>query len=531
MQKLFGLICCLFTLTAMASLPLFSIVGTPAYKASDTFSYKVTNNAIYSLNNISLRYAPDGLTPLAFHQILTGSNACSNPFNLNPGASCTLYYSLNAALLMDNPAIGGPEVCYISGHQIYCSAPDPSQQLNFTLTTPSLIVGNSINGTSPPFSLPFFIQNYDLNNPWIVGPVPAGLSPTQRARYETAACNDSICLLAGALLSAGSPISGLLAQSTDQGTHWVNIDLTSDLTSPAEFVTAACSPNMCIAAGRPPASQAQPLLYQYTSSTWDPVILSANGDISGASCGTDFCVVGGGNNGSPPVSRLYQTTDQGVTWVSARPPATPTNSGIIAVSCSGQSCIALGFAGGASAPFVIQTLDGGATLPWTYINLAPQVDTFFATHNSQLSCASSICVAGGEDISNNAKLIQSSNSGTTWTTVTDFGTLAHTTINAVSCSTSLCVAVGYNSSTNVPVFWQRKLASGSNWTVAPLTLPNHALMTVASCDDNACVIAGYNDTTNAPLVYQTVNAGTSWKSATYVSGAPARVQIYGGQAQ
>lgn len=110
-----------------AAKPVFLIVATQKAPTiiyageTATATYQVTNHTPFPLNANGLRRLPAG--------IVQSGGTCAQPFNLAPGASCTITLQITADLLTGN-VTGGPEVCNTLANPIYCSVPSTSDGLN-----------------------------------------------------------------------------------------------------------------------------------------------------------------------------------------------------------------------------------------------------------------------------------------------------------------------------------------------------------------------------------------------------------------
>lgn len=95
--------------------------------------YKITNASKTTLENIGLHSQPNGHTPVGVTQISSVPN-CTDPFTLKPGESCTLLLKITADDLINEEAVGGPEVCTPS--PLRCSIPNPEDELNIKVGSP-----------------------------------------------------------------------------------------------------------------------------------------------------------------------------------------------------------------------------------------------------------------------------------------------------------------------------------------------------------------------------------------------------------
>lgn len=522
MKKTFCLSICLITFNATADLPLFTISGLPPAAFNTEYYYTVTNNAPYTLSNISLYYAPVGKTPQSFVQITSGANACGNYFSLAGGASCNLYYSIDPNLLVDNLAVGGPEICYNSPHPIYCSVPDLNSQVDLSYTIPSIIVGVSGN---PASFAPYLVYNYEPGGAWATGNAPVPPIPAT-GQYYAVDCNDSLCVAAG--YSGTINYFPLLISSIDNAVTWQNTVLSS--VTNTTFLSAACAPGiqgMCIAGGSQvvgPTYYPSVYRYDYGTATWLAQSFPSTGTVNAAACADDYCVVGG-NSSNFSDSQIFYSDGGSWNLYSGVTPPDATIPSINAISCVGSFCLAMGSQQITVAsvtnnyPFMITSNDG---IHWSTTDLRSlgpfELASGYSSPIGSLSCTSGLCVAGGVIPStgsgtNQSQLLQTKNSGATWTQVTSLGTLASGSFNAVSCSPLICVAVG-SSNAGGQIMGQT-VDGGNTWTHLPISLPSTILMQTASCQDSFCFITGFEMGTLTGIAYQTTDAGKSWKPITF----------------
>ncbi len=256
----------------------------------------------------------------------------------------------------------------------------------------------------PDYQYPLLMQSIDHGSTWVYQ-IDSQLLPEDYAnsgQFNGAACDGGFCIAAGGYVdlkgetNLGMP---LVAQNNGPENSWVysingqspgqpsNPVLPEDYFSGANFSAAACSSQICVAAGQYNSSAegfgACPLLAQTTNQGTDwiysmdcststlPSDYSNEAVFRAAGCSGNFCIaVGYYNNGNAQVPLLAQTRDAGQTWayVSQGTWALPSDfvyGYFTSAACSGNTCLASGQYSNNQGyfPLAMQSIDGGVT--WT----------------------------------------------------------------------------------------------------------------------------------------------------------------------
>jgi hypothetical protein len=220
----------------------------------------------------------------------------------------------------------------------------------------------------------------------------------------------------------------------------------------------------------------------------------------------------------------------GATWTLASIIGSLPNFGVFnATSCTGSGATAICIAAGQNISdntgLLVQSMNGGVTWAITPILGLPSNSIFYSSSCSG-SGATAICVAGGAS-GNAVILAQSTNGGATWIMHNIAGLLVGGRLNAASCSgsgvTGVCVAAG---GSNQPLLVQ-STDGGATWAAKSITgIPALGIFSAASCTGSGpsaiCIAAGQYFTGSAPpLLAQSTDGGANWAVVQSISGLPA----------
>ncbi|WP_058534229.1 hypothetical protein [Legionella saoudiensis] len=233
------------------------------------------------------------------------------------------------------------------------------------------------------------------------------------------------------------------------------------------------------------------------------------------SCGTDngasFCALVGSHNGAPS---LFQSTNGGLSWSPITISGLPTSGKFNGVSCATSAgvntCTAIG-ADASGGAFIVQTINSGQS--WSMIAVA---DLQFSTLHSvdcTANAASSLCQVTAYD-SSAGPVIFYSISGATWQSIylASSSISPSSNLGAISCvslpSTNISCLVALNGNTVGNPTLVKGFLNVSTYQVTPVT---------------SAVTEGGGITINA--VGCTLNAGTAFCTAAGTgSGLPFLVQ-------
>ncbi len=293
---------------------------------------------------------------------------------------------------------------------------------------------------------------------------------------------------------------------------------------------------------------------------WGWSTLTPESGFNSVSCSGSTCVAVGDVYTSEfiPQAMTETSTNGGATWSTAQLAnvpigdinATSPYSDFTAVSCTGATCVAVGFyfnVANSYSAMTLTSIDGGvtwasaqtATLPLGV--QAPNPESVFVS----VSCSGTTCVAVGRFStpvsSYGAMTATSSDGGLTWATaqVVNFPSGVEYTsnnpeFNSVSCSGAICVGAGWflASSAGPEPFTVTSSDGGLTWATAqPATFasgvqatPPDARFNAVSCSSMTCVAAGsfVDGNGNSEAMTQTsTDGGLTWATvqpATFASG-------------
>ncbi|MDF1685028.1 MAG: beta-propeller fold lactonase family protein [Legionellaceae bacterium] len=182
-------------ISSFAAQPIFTVASTAenaniieiSSSASTTAMYQVTNNT-----QITRTLTTKPLPGITLNT--TTSGACSNPFTLAHGQSCTLNLSINGSLLPANGIFQGPEVCKTQGSgttpdPFLCSRPSQEQQLMIRNAVPILYTSNrnidAVNQCliNPATGLLHDCLNIDTSQFGLVAPSSVAINPNGQLLY------------------------------------------------------------------------------------------------------------------------------------------------------------------------------------------------------------------------------------------------------------------------------------------------------------------------------------------------------------
>lgn len=183
-------------ISAMAAQPTFTIASTAenantisiSLSASTTAMYQVTNNT-----QITRTLTTKPLPGITLNT--TTSGACSNPFTLTHGQSCTLNLTINGSLLPSRGIFQGPEVCKTQGgggitpDPFLCSRPSQEQQLKIRNAPPLIYTSNrdidAVNQCliNPMTGLLYDCLNVDASQFGLVAPSSVAINPNGQQLY------------------------------------------------------------------------------------------------------------------------------------------------------------------------------------------------------------------------------------------------------------------------------------------------------------------------------------------------------------
>lgn len=268
-----------------------------------------------------------------------------------------------------------------------------------------------------------------------------------------ASCTGTVCVAAGrySTVSTGYPMA---LSSSNGGQSWT-VTLSSgtpalpgDYSDRGTFLNVSCNGSNCVAAGYYNSTTAtfplaatstnsgQSWTYTLTSSAptlpsdYDQSSQSTKG-FSSVSCSTTSCVAVGSYSSTDTFNYPLAATslDGGLTWSYTLDSSTPnTSTGDLtnefnSVSCSGNTCVAVGESGDSPTyPLIATSNNGGQTWTYTVLNNSSALPSDFSDRGFlyNVSCQGTTCIASGRyNQPLKPLLLSSTDSGVTWVSSID----------------------------------------------------------------------------------------------------------------
>lgn len=453
---------------------------------SVTAYYTIMNNSRKTLTNNYIQYLPPSVTQVTQNAQI--SDLCGVAFTLTPngtaGSSCTLELVVSGAVNANDPN---------PAHHLFACLPG----------------GKSCSGT-------FFPLNVALTSApeqWVV----------------VGQMNDS---------------QALTGTSQDGQTFQFQSVPYPPNASASAFYGVDCTNQQCVSAAQYTTTDTTSSLPGVATSdisnlsTWMQQIfpgIGSNpyGSLVSVSCKGAYCVAAGQyGNDSGLFPYIAQSADQAETWTQQLlpiiDPATYLFAFFNGVSCSGETCVAVGLyydESNMEYSGVAYSLDNGQT--W-HQQVLPLVSNTIVNTLNGISCIHSTCIAVGDYIDSNDNdnpgVAITTDAGLTWSNniVQPLPTpYSQGEWQGISCTTQYCVAVGYYStvsyagylgtavSTDMGQTWQQQVLPFSS---TPANLTSGVLYGV-KCKNNTCVAAGvyYDNSLNKyPVIITSTDAGKTW---------------------
>lgn len=256
-----------------------------------------------------------------------------------------------------------------------------------------------------------------------------------RAALGISCHTGTACVGGGTNMTAGVTVFF----TRNAGTTWTRGTTTAPITPFSYFDSFSCpSTTECVGVGS--SSQPDAIAVSTDGGTTWTVPLAFTSALTGVSCPTTTkCVTVGNTSLTTRPDTYYSATPHGV-WTESAPPATVKS--LQSVSCSSASdCVAVGqtTTGGAA---IIETTDGGVS--WSSVS-PPSTLASPAILNG-VSCVSPTqCEAVGTSAGHG--VATATTTGTAWTRQTVASTPSPYRLSAVSCAATTCVAAGMSPTT------------------------------------------------------------------------------------
>lgn len=243
--------------------------------------------------------------------------------------------------------------------------------------------------------------------------------------YTGASCtgNEStaICATVGHTTPGISPV---IAVSINGGSFWSS-ETIQGFSDSGILYSVSCtgsSPNArCVAAGTDESTEGPLLVSSINGSNWTSVIApSSTANFLGVSCtgsgASAICVAAGHDTVNP--GSLAVSQDGGTNWTTQTANVTGY---YYTVSCTGNTCVAVGQNTSTKLPLIVTSTNGGTTWTVKPVNGTPPGSGGLGSFFRSVTCANNgsnvFCTAAGEDASVNPYaplLAMSTDGGNTW---------------------------------------------------------------------------------------------------------------------
>lgn len=203
------------------------------------------------------------------------------------------------------------------------------------------------------------------------------------------------------------------------------------------------------------------------------------------------------------------------------------SSGLSQLSCSGTTCIAVGYYRSflrKTYPLIYGTINHGQS--WWSVTKVKNYQTKFPFNEVALSCADTFCVEAGlyrDRISKTVAFLPaflvSSNNNRTWELNNNVDALpldftGVEAINGIQCMNSSCIVYGAYKTTakNLAPFMMSSQDRGQHWAFvdAEAIKANLAAIQFAACTSAECIIVGVGKTAGTLSTVVSTNGGKSW---------------------
>lgn len=321
--------------------------------------------------------------------------------------------------------------------------------------------------------------------------------------------------------------NSLILTNNDLSKNWAFLPNSQIYTSGSlnTLYSASCTVNFCIAVGGNADTSFHywPLLLTSTNpnNSWrtEDIDFSSfpGAYLNDANCNEGWCAaVGGGSIGAP---LIITTHNLGASWSFSQVANLPKNysySLLRHVSCTDNSCVAIGDywdstqPDGLRFPLLLSSVDQGMT--WSVPASAP-ADHYYA----QVDCSASTCAltADGSGLQ-----IGGGDNNKPWTSPNLSGPAAKDLFTAVTHYQTHWVAGGNLSNNTLALAWSKD--DGKNWASTSYTLSNtsptdYGAVQSMSCNDTVCIATGsVNYDPATPFILTSYDYGQTWSQATIV---------------
>ncbi len=236
---------------------------------------------------------------------------------------------------------------------------------------------------------------------------------------------------------------------------------------------------------------------------------------------------------------LGVSTDGGSTWSVKSTAGAPAYATYTSSSCTGTGLSAVCVIAGrdlteTQPPFLAMSKDGGNNWAATPVAGALPVSGIYHAASCTGTSTNAVCMAAGQNLTNNAPLLASSNNGgSNWSVKTIQGASSTAgTLNGASCTSSstgtatVCVAAGHHTDATLnDSLLVVSTDGGNSWNTKTITnAPAKAELYSASCTGHGvsarCVAVGQNLSNGSPFIALSQNGAANWTTVNAVTGAP-----------
>lgn len=520
------------------------------------------------------------------------SNGNPNSFSLPQNGLCYFAFQVNGTVLAASNTKSANYKPMFSNSAGVAYGPCLSQIIQITLGTlsaPLIATGSYLDPTET--QRPLLAASHDTGTTWnysefITDPQFINNPFFDLGALNSTSCNSNVCIAAGTYCAGSNchPITylpydpdkisrPLIAVSNDSALSWSYPEgATNPVFEPNDtypfidegyLTSASCNATTCIAVGSYNLTSVQrPLLalsndsgitWQYPESITAPEFTPTDthqfqmGQFESVSCDGNTCVAAGIYTSSGNTERplLAISQNSGSDWIFPTSTTEPTfepndtypfNFGDLhSASCSGSTCIAVGYYGSAGIirPLLALSQDSGSNWSFPESITAPMLTSFPFDNDGEFygaSCSGNTCIAVGTYTGSNGQfhplIALSQDSGSNWTypnSVTDAPELTPSgqqgKLYGASCSGSICIAVG---SYFIHPILALSQDSGANWSypIAPTTMTpvftqypfTSGEFRSASCKGKSCLAVGsyLSGTISRPLLAESNDSGSTW---------------------
>jgi hypothetical protein len=363
-------------------------------------------------------------------------------------------------------------------------------------TTGCVVVGaKEVGATADPLAL----VTTDSGTGWKTEAMPSGLS----ILLGVSCPSTKVCVTINTSASTGTSSAVV---TTDGGAAWKSYPLTVEsnvlsFLTPTGGVVACPSTSICITSGATGAGNDRMVYSSTGGATWRTATLPVGGFVDSLGCWSASACAGAELTNSGPMTEV---TSNGTTWA---PQALSGYVGVGDIICSAtETCVAIGETSALKFAF-IETTNGGTT--WSTLasySFAVGTDPLSLACPSVNVCYATFSVPNGGSGSA-TELEHSSNGGTSWSSVAIPKAVAATGFGTVTCSTTTdCTLSAANGSIEYTT------SSGTTWATAVLPTGFGQAGPMSCGSATACVTFADGSAATVSTIVST-DSGERWTTA------------------